>query len=57
MESMALKKNPKRSQIYVIIRVYDLITPEVKMKVFVDPVRFMGEGLEFESERWVVTAT
>jgi hypothetical protein len=57
MEIMALEQNPQRSQIYVIIRVYDLITPEVKMKVFVDPVRFRGKGLEFEAEGWVVTAT
>jgi hypothetical protein len=57
MESMALEQNPQRSQIYVIIRVCDLITPDVKMKVFVDPVRFRGAGLEFEAQGWVVTAT
>jgi hypothetical protein len=38
------------------MRVYDLMTPDVKMKVYVDPIRFRGEGLEFEVGGWVVTA-
>jgi hypothetical protein len=56
MESMALEKNPQLSQVHVIMRVYDLMTPDVKMKVYVDPMRFRGEGLEFEVGGWVVTA-
>jgi hypothetical protein len=56
MDSMALEKNPQLSQVHVIMRVYDLMTPDVKMKVYVDPIRFRGEGLEFEVGGWVVTA-
>jgi hypothetical protein len=57
MESIALGNNLRPTQVYVIIRVYSLLTPNVKMKIFVAPMQFKGSGLEFEAEQWLVTAT
>jgi hypothetical protein len=57
MENMALGNNLRPTQVYVIIRVYGFLTPNVKMKIFVAPMQFKGSGLEFEAEQWLVTAT
>jgi hypothetical protein len=54
MESMALSLF-QPTKVYVIMRVYDLMTPNVKMKIFVDPMRFKGSKLDFEADQWFVT--
>jgi hypothetical protein len=55
MESMALSMF-QPTKVYVIMRVYDLMTPDVKMKIFVDPMRFRGSKLDFEADQWFVTS-
>lgn len=42
------------TKVYVIMRVFDLMTPNVDMKIFVDPLRFRGTLLDFEAEQWLV---
>ncbi|XP_014551211.1 hypothetical protein COCVIDRAFT_42474 [Bipolaris victoriae FI3] len=56
MENMALgifEWNP--SQVYVIMRVYDLISPDVGLKIYIDPLRFRNTKLKFEAEQWFVS--
>jgi hypothetical protein len=55
MENMALGVCEQPEKVYVILRVYDLMTADVKMKIFVDPLRFKGLRLDFEAEQWFVT--
>jgi uncharacterized protein YeaO (DUF488 family) len=54
MEDMALGVFRPKNRIYVIMRVYDLATPDVGLKIFVDPLRFKGSKLEFEADKWFV---
>jgi hypothetical protein len=57
METMALgvfESHP--SKVYVIMRVYDLMLPDVGLKIFVDPLRFRNTKLNFEAEQWFVNA-
>ncbi|KAF2825039.1 hypothetical protein CC86DRAFT_420454 [Ophiobolus disseminans] len=56
MENMALEEDTPPSRVYVILRVYDLTRPNVGLKIFVDPMRFKGRELDFEAEKWYVTA-
>lgn len=55
MESMALERSEQPAKVYVILRVYDLMTLDVKIKIFVDPLRFKRAKLDFEAEQWFVT--
>jgi hypothetical protein len=55
METMALGSSERPTKVYVIMRVFDLMTSNVGMKMFVDPLRFKGSTLGFEAEQWYVT--
>ena len=44
----------QRSKVYVILRVFDLMTSHVGMRIFVDPLRFKGTALDFEADQWFV---
>lgn len=55
MESMALGLLKPSNKVYVILRVYDMLTPNVGLEIFVDPLRFKGTKLEFETEQWYVS--
>lgn len=55
MESMALGLLKPSNKVYVILRVYDMLTPNVGLEIFVDPIRFKGTKLEFETEQWYVS--
>jgi hypothetical protein len=57
MEAMALGAFQQPCKVYVIMRVFDLTTPNVGMKIFVDPIRFKGSKLDFEADQWFVTTT
>tara|TARA_R110002003_G_scaffold27_27_gene1529 strand:+ start:5311 stop:5484 length:174 start_codon:yes stop_codon:yes gene_type:complete len=57
MEGMALGFFRPNNRVYVILRVYDMLAPSVGLKCFVDPLRFKGGRLEFESELWYVNTT
>ncbi|KAI8941154.1 hypothetical protein NX059_002391 [Plenodomus lindquistii] len=52
MESMKRTLLTQHSDVYVIVRVYDLMTSNVGMKIFVDPMRFLGKELQFEAKEW-----
>ncbi|KAH7070360.1 hypothetical protein BKA63DRAFT_605622 [Paraphoma chrysanthemicola] len=54
MESMAVRVFGQNKRVYVILRVYDMLAPEIGLKIFVDPLRFKGDRLEFETEQWYV---
>ena len=57
MENIALGAlEPHPSKVYVIMRVYDLMSPDVGLKIFVDPLRFRNTKLNFEAEQWSVNA-
>jgi hypothetical protein len=56
METMAPGVFEIPEKIYVIMRVFDLMTPDIGMKIFVDPLRFKGLKLDFEADQWFVTA-
>ena len=55
METMSQSLSRGRFQVYVILRISDLLTPRVKPDIFVDPLRFKGSLLNFEAEKWYVT--
>jgi hypothetical protein len=55
METMKLGQLRQPSKAYVLMRVFDLMTAEVDMKIFVDPLGQPGMKLEFEAEQWFVT--
>jgi hypothetical protein len=55
METMSQALSRGNFQVYVILRVSDLITPRVKLDIFVDPLRFKSSLLNFEAEKWYVT--
>ncbi|KAH8704617.1 hypothetical protein GQ44DRAFT_819393 [Phaeosphaeriaceae sp. PMI808] len=52
MQVMRIVEDPRK--VYVVMRVYNLTTPSVGMKIFVDPLRFQGSRLDFEAEQWFV---
>lgn len=56
MESMALRVFQRPTKIYVILRVFHLMSANVGLKIFVDPFRFKGSILDFETENWHVYA-
>ncbi|KAH6212673.1 hypothetical protein HBI42_148920 [Parastagonospora nodorum] len=55
MEMMKLGQLRQPSKVYVLMRVFDLMTAEVDMKIFVDPLGQPGTKLEFEADQWFVT--
>lgn len=55
METMSHALSHGQLQVYVILRISDLLTPRVKLNIFVDPLRFKGSHLNFEAEKWYVT--
>lgn len=57
MDSMALGRAKPSNKVYVILRVYDMLMPNVGLEIFVDPIRFKGTRLEFEAEQWYVSTT
>lgn len=44
----------ERKQVYCLVRVYDLLKEKVGVRVFIDPPRFSGSELQFESKGWRV---
>ena len=55
MESMSQALSDGIFQVYVILRISDQLIPRVKLDIFVDPLRFKGNLLNFEAEQWYVT--
>ena len=40
-------------RVYVIMRVFDLLTQNRAMKIFVDPLRLNGREISFEIQQWI----
>jgi hypothetical protein len=55
MEAMKLGQSARPSQVYVLMRVFDLLSADVDMKIFVDPLAQPRTKLEFEADQWFVT--
>lgn len=53
MHKMAVKADQEPTRVYVIVRVFDVLSKDKGCKIFVDPVRLKGTDIEFEAERWV----
>ncbi|OAL53028.1 hypothetical protein IQ07DRAFT_585016 [Pyrenochaeta sp. DS3sAY3a] len=50
---MALRDGEAPRRVYVIMRVYELTSGSVGVKMFVDPLRLRGRYLEFEVQQWI----
>jgi hypothetical protein len=56
MKDLQIKQDKRPTQIYLIIRVFNL-TSDIDMRVYVDPWRFQGTLLNFEAQAWTVMPT
>ena len=55
MRNMRLQPDQDRSEIYVILRVYDLTNENIGMQILVDPATLEAEGkLLVEAENYTV---
>jgi len=53
MHKMAVKADQETTRVYVIVRVFNVLSKDDKgCKIFVDPARLEGTYIEFEAERW-----
>lgn len=50
---MALRDGDAPRRVYVIMRVYELTSTNVGVKMFVDPLRLRGQYLDFEVQQWI----
>ena len=57
MNDLQIKQDERPTQIYLIVRVSNLISSEINMRVYVDPWRFRGTLLKFEAQTWTVMPT
>ena len=57
MKDLQIKQDERPTQIYLIIRVFNLISSDIGMRVYVDPWRFQGTLLNFEAQAWTVMPT
>jgi hypothetical protein len=53
MERMKVVEGQRPKDIYVIFRVFDLMTDRRDMHIYVDPWRLRGNLIEFEEHTWV----
>ena len=56
MKDLQIKQDERPTQIYLIIRVFNL-TSDIDMRVYVDPWRFQGTLLNFKAQTWTVMST
>ena len=52
MHDMAVQVGQEPTRVYVIMRVFDVLSDEKGLEIFVDPVRLRGRYVEFEAEGW-----
>jgi len=57
MQNLAVPLFSTFNKVYVIFRVFNLASRDVGMKMFVDPLRLRGHGLEFEVGTWLAKVT
>lgn len=53
MDHMMLQDDEPPERVYVILRVFDLLTRNRDLKIFVDPLRLRREYLDFEVQQWI----
>ncbi|KAF2463270.1 uncharacterized protein BDR25DRAFT_320119 [Lindgomyces ingoldianus] len=54
MEKYQTRPEKRPEKIYVLIRVFNLTSGDIGMKIFVDPWRFRGNILQFQHDKWEV---
>ncbi|CAG5182746.1 uncharacterized protein ALTATR162_LOCUS10314 [Alternaria atra] len=52
MREMTIQTGQLPTRIYVIMRVFNVLSDDKELKIFVDPVRLEGIHVEFEVEGW-----
>lgn len=57
MKDLQIKQDERPTQIYLIIRVFNVASSHIDMRVYVDPWRFRGTLLNFEAQTWTVMPT
>ena len=57
MEDLQIKQHERPTQIYLIIRVFNLTSSDINMRVYVDPWRLQSTLLKFEAQTWTVMPT
>jgi hypothetical protein len=57
MHDMAVQAGQEPTRVYVIMRVFNLLSENKGLKVFVDPVRLKETHLTFEAEGWTGRTT
>lgn len=55
MEKYRVQSGVRPEVIYVIFRVYDLFSTDIKYEIFVDPWHLRSNTLQFTTDRWKVT--
>jgi hypothetical protein len=54
MHDMKLTDGQSSATVYIILRVFNLDTDRIDMRLYVDPARMQGKGLEFTPESYSV---
>ena len=57
MEDLQIKQAERPTQIYLIIRVFNLTSRYINMRIYVDLWRPKDTLLDFEAQGWTVTPT
>lgn len=57
MRSLGEQQMSPRKQVYCIVRIYNLLSDRIGIRLFIDPWRFREGRLEFgTTEKWKVRA-
>ena len=56
MKHNALKPGQRPRKVYVIFRVFNLLSENIEMRIFVDPWRLKDKTLKFVTDNWKVTS-
>lgn len=55
MRAQGKVKSPDRTQVYCIVRIYDLLKDKIGIRIFIDPWRLREQQLEFgTTDKWRV---
>lgn len=56
MKELAILPEDRPNEVFVLVRVYNLLQERPKFKVYIDPGRLEGTLLRFETNQWTVKA-
>lgn len=55
MRELGTQENSERKQVYCIVRVYNLLSDNIGIRIYMDPWRFRDRELEFgTTDKWKV---